>query len=162
MLAVVCLAMPAFAAPQISVVERGGGVFVLQGNNFADVSGLDVVVKYDPKTLGNPRVAEGSLVSGAMLVTNLTTPGVVRIALIRLAPISGTGSVATLTFDQKGPTPGKILEVIPTIINSTGGTVEPQQTKLPEQTPTDIKTSDGKGASPSPRSRNSRSSRAGR
>jgi hypothetical protein len=35
--------------------------------------------------------------------------------------------------------------VIPTIINSSGGTVEPQQTKLPEQTPTDIKTSDGKG-----------------
>jgi hypothetical protein len=72
---------------------------------------MDFTVTYDTSSLANPRVVQGGLISGAVMVVNDKTPGSVRLGIIRVTPIQGNGVIATLTFDRKGSSPGKILSL---------------------------------------------------
>jgi len=103
-----CHAPLLHAASTISVSGAGDGVFLLQGNGVDSVAALDITITYDLASLGNPRVVLGELVSGAMSAINPNTPGTVRMAIIRTNPIRGSGIIATLTFDRKGDSPGKV------------------------------------------------------
>lgn len=103
-----CRPLPAFALSTVSLAPAGDGVFLLQGTGIEDAAALELTVLYDTETLANPRVAEGPLIAGGMTAVNPNVPGTVRIVIIRLAPIRGSGVIATLSFDRKGSSSGRI------------------------------------------------------
>ena len=58
------------AAATLSVAPSGNGQYLVQGAGLEWVAGMDVVIQYDKTKLANPRVVQGGLVSGAIMVTN--------------------------------------------------------------------------------------------
>lgn len=117
---VLCIAPPAFAAMTITLSPSGSGVFRLQGAGMAGVSAMDIVLQYDAATLANPRIEKGNLISGAMMAVNPNTPGIVRIAIVRIAPIEGDGAILTFTFDRKNNSLGRIIGLNVKVADSKG------------------------------------------
>ena len=113
----------------VTVTSAGGGTFELQGIGLAGVAAMDIAVQYDPNTLGNPRVAEGALMSGSIMAVNPHVPGTLRIAFIRLAPVTGSGSIASLTFDSSGSASGPIRGML-VKLTDINGTPLPVQTQV--------------------------------
>jgi hypothetical protein len=108
------------AASTVTVSSPGGGVFVLQGSGIENAAAMDITVAYDTASLSNPRVEQGALVSGALTAVNLNVPGSIRMAIVRVAPIQGSGVIATLTFDRRGGSPGKITALSARLSNIDG------------------------------------------
>jgi hypothetical protein len=104
------LGQTGFAAT-VAVTSSGNGVFVIQGLGLENVGGMDITLTYDTASLANPRFASGDLISGALNQVNDRVPGMVRLGVVRISPMQGTGVIGTLTFDRKGSSPGKILAV---------------------------------------------------
>jgi len=102
------LPLPAYAVSTLAISSGGDGVFLLQGMGIEDASAFEINILYDTNTLANPQVVEGPLISGAMTAINQSLPGMVRMVIIRLTPIKGSGVIATLSFDRKGSSPGII------------------------------------------------------
>jgi len=115
-----CRPVPAFAVSTVTIAPAGNGVFLLQGIGIDGAAALEIIVSYDLATLANPRVAEGPLIAGAMTAINPNVPGTVRMAVIRLTPVTGSGVIATLTFDRKGPSSGTILTLSARLANTQG------------------------------------------
>lgn len=115
-----------FAVSTITISPAGDGVFALQGLEVENASALDITIMYDTTTLTNPRVGEGPLIAGAMTAINQTVPGTVRIVIIRIAPISGNGVIATLNFDTIGSSPGNITLLKARLANATGSPLAAQ------------------------------------
>lgn len=109
-----------YAASTLSLSSSGNGGFVLQGEGMENVASLDITIIYDTATLANPRVTSGGLISGALMQVNPNVPGTVRMGIITISPIKGTGAIATLAFDQVGNSPGKIIAIKASITNSNG------------------------------------------
>lgn len=97
-----------FAAATLTISSPGAGRFVLEGANLGGLSALDVSLRYDATALANPVVEQGGLLSGAMMAANTNVPGVVRVAVIRATPVSGSGTILTFTFSRTGTSPGSI------------------------------------------------------
>lgn len=96
-----CYSLPAFAIANVSILRTGNGVYVVQGTNLEDISGMDVSFNYDT-TLGKPTVTAGGLVSGSMLAANADN-GFIHIGIVTVSgSINGTGQIAVVTFDKKG------------------------------------------------------------
>lgn len=129
----VVLEFPAFAASLLTIAPSEGGVFLLQGTDMDNVAAMDITITYDAASLANPTVAQGALVSGAMMAVNPNTPGVIRIAIIRTTPVKGSGGIATLTFKETGTSPGKIQSLSAHLANLDGKTV-PAQTQVVSST----------------------------
>jgi hypothetical protein len=115
-----CLPGPAFAASTVTISPAGDGVFLLQGVGIEDAAAFEITVVYDTTTLSNPRVTGGPLVAGAMTAINPNVPGTVRIVIIRLSPVKGSGVIATMTFDRTGPSPGRINALSARLATITG------------------------------------------
>ncbi len=113
-------AAPAFAASTITISPAGEGIFLIQGVGIEDASALEINVSYDTATLVNPRIVEGPLVTGAMTAVNPNIPGTVRIVIIRIAPVRGSGVIATLTFARTGASPGRINDLSARLANAKG------------------------------------------
>jgi hypothetical protein len=124
---------PGFAAT-VSVTASGNGIFAIQGLGLENVGGIDVTLTYDTSTLANPRFSAGDLIAGALSQVNAQVPGMVRLAIIRIAPMQGTGVIGTLTFDRKGSSPGKVLSVTASFAINDGknDNMVPVATKLPD------------------------------
>jgi len=116
----IAYALPAFAASTLTLTPSGEGVFSLQGVGIEDAGAFDITINYDVATLANPRVDQGSLISGAMLAVNPNTPGMVRMAIIHTTPIRGSGIIATISFDRKGSAPGKVNSLYAHLVNIDG------------------------------------------
>ena len=86
-------------ASTVTLTPSGGGVFILEGQAFQDVSGLEIALSYDPAMLRDPHIDQGSLISGALMMSNTENPGVIRIAAVRQGPVQGSGTIARITFD---------------------------------------------------------------
>ena len=99
------------AASMLEVVSAGDGVFTIQGTGIEGAGAIDFTVLYDTVSLANPRVVQGGLISGALMVVNDKTPGAVRLGIIRTTPIQGSGVIATMTFDRIGNSTGKIASL---------------------------------------------------
>ena len=98
-------------AATVSVVPAGGGGYALQGIGLENTSAMEITVRYDASLLAGPHVTLGPLVTGAMTAVNTTIPGTVRIVLISLAPIRGSGVIASLIFAQGAPSGGSIVSL---------------------------------------------------
>jgi hypothetical protein len=98
------LAVPAGPglALTVTLMPSGGGVFVLEGQAFQDVSGLDIALSYDPAVLRDPHIDQGSLINGALMMSNTDDPGIIRIAAVRQGPVQGSGTIARITFSATG------------------------------------------------------------
>lgn len=106
----VCITLPlsVLASPLVSVSSVGGGNFQIEGVDIEGAAAFDLSLSYDASSLSNPRVVTGTLVAGSMMEANTNTSGVVRIAIIRITPIIGNGTIATVSFNQNGESVGKI------------------------------------------------------
>jgi hypothetical protein len=93
------------AVGSIQIVPSGPGEYTVMASNFSNVGGVDVTITYDTTSLVNPRITQGSLLAGAVFVSNLTLPGSVKFAAMSLRAISGCGTLATITFDLPGAAP---------------------------------------------------------
>ena len=120
------LPLPALAVSVVSISSGGGGVFLLQGIGIEGASAFELTVDYDTATLSNPRITEGSLIAGAMTAINPYVPGIIRIVAIRIAPVQGSGVIATIAFDRTGASPGKINSLNVRLANSTGSPLSAQ------------------------------------
>ena len=109
----------AVPAPSISVIPAGDAVFTLAASGFVSPAGYRMTVNYDTLRCSNPRVVLGSMLSGAMSAVNASTPGAVQIAAVSATPLSGSGSLATITFDRSGASPGTI-SVTGTVVSVAG------------------------------------------
>ena len=89
-------------ASVITLSPTGGGVYFLEAQELKDVSGLEITLTYDASALHAPRIIQGSLISGALMMTNTGSPGAIRIAAVRQGPVQGSGLIATITFDVTG------------------------------------------------------------
>lgn len=82
----------------ITVMPSSSGVYIIQGNNMNGVAGIELTVTYDNSILAVPTVTQGEFVTGAMMVSNTSIPGTIRIALISTKVFSGSGQIATISF----------------------------------------------------------------
>lgn len=82
----------------ISISPISSSEYVLRGDNMDGVAGIDLTIDYDNATLSSPTVAQGELISGAMMATNTTIPGKIRIAIVSTRPLAGNGLIATVSF----------------------------------------------------------------
>jgi cohesin domain-containing protein len=64
--------------------------------------GTDVVIAYDPNVALVTGVTSTTISSIQTLTMNLSTPGVVRIALYGSAPLTGSGALLNLSFTSSG------------------------------------------------------------
>ncbi len=110
----------AIAAPSVAIGPSSDGVYEVQGNDFSDTSGIDITIRYDPAALASPQVAQGGLVGGALMAVNTSTSGKIRLALIRVTAINGSGTIATITFTRVKSTGADIQSVVSSAINSSG------------------------------------------
>jgi len=126
----------ALAAPALTISPTSDSVFVVQGTDFQGVSALDITVAYDTSTLANPRVSQGNLLTGMSFMPNPGIPGAVKMAAIKIPGISGSGPVATISFDLKGTSPGKILALSGKVLDADGKDLQPRfQVINPTQSP---------------------------
>lgn len=91
----------ALAAATVTVTPTGDKSFSVLGSGMSGVAGIQLDISYDSASLSNPTVAQGALVSGAMLAANTTLPGSIRIAIISSKPFSANGQIATITFANR-------------------------------------------------------------
>jgi hypothetical protein len=118
-----CRPLPAFAVSTLAISPAGEGIFLLQGIGIEDAAALEITVSYDTATLANPRVVEGPLIAGAMTAVNRNVPGMVRMAVIRLTPVKGSGVIAKLSFDRTGASSGRIISLSCKLANIKGASL---------------------------------------
>jgi hypothetical protein len=127
-----CIASSALSA-SLTIQATGPGTFSIQGGGMDGVGGMDLTIGYDPATLTAPKVSWGGLVSGALSVANTSAPGVIRIAIIRTEPLSGSGSIAALTFSTQSGS-GGLNSFSAKLIDGKGGELPVQAGIAPEAT----------------------------
>ena len=89
----------AWAAPSLVITGQGGN-YELKGAGFEGIAAIDITLGYDTTTLSNPRVRQGGWVTGALFASNPNTPGVIRLGIATTTTITGSGTIATLSFDS--------------------------------------------------------------
>jgi hypothetical protein len=119
------LATAAAQAGSISVISAGKNAVTLQANGLENPYGIDITVSYDSARLANPRVVQGSAANGAIFLPNTGVKGQIRIAMVKNAPMEGTGALANISFDRIGTLPGVIKIVKWQIIDKDGGDLNP-------------------------------------
>lgn len=121
---------PVCAASSIAVSSPAAdGVFLLQGEAFDRVAGLELSISYDGGTLSNPRVATGALAGDMMSVVNPGNP--IRMVLVGAGrSIDGSGPIASISFQRTGSSPGRITAVNATMIGADGRKVPLARTSI--------------------------------
>lgn len=132
-------------AASMSVVPGGTGVFYLKGYNFVNIGGVEVEILYDTATLANPRITQGPLLASSMFIPNpncsppaCSRPNAVKIAAMSLSGLSGSGDIATITFDLKGSTAGPVAIGRSKLVDAAAQTVK-------QETPPPVETADTTG-----------------
>lgn len=82
----------------LNIVDSGAGRYVVQGENLEGVAGFDITIAYDAAKLTSPAVTQGEFVTGFLMGSNTRIDGVVRVALVGVRGVSGTGDVCRVQF----------------------------------------------------------------
>ncbi len=115
--------LPAYSASTIQVVSADEGTFVIQGVDLDGAAAFDLTLTYDTTALANPQVTQGELVAGAMMAVNPNIAGTIRMALIRTTPVTGTGLIATIRFERRNNSPGKLFTFQAKLANINGKSI---------------------------------------
>jgi hypothetical protein len=85
----------------VSVAPSGNNDYIVEGDNMDGVAAISITINYDGSTMSSPTVVQGGFFSGALMVTNTSMPGTIKIAFINAYPkiLSGSGQFATISFD---------------------------------------------------------------
>jgi len=67
-----------------------------------EVYGADIALSYDTAVVSATTVVKGALATGWSMATNLTTPGVVRVAMAGATPITTSGELLLIVFNAVG------------------------------------------------------------
>ena len=108
----------------VTFTSSASGDYVILGNNMDGVAGIQLNVIYDAASLATPTVTQGALIAGAMLASNTTKPGIIKIAIISTRTFSGSGQIATISFASKQGI-GGIISITSDMIDSKGSTIVP-------------------------------------
>ena len=68
----------------------------------ADVYSVDLVLRYDPTVVSVSAVSLGAAAGGAMIASNLETPGTVRVAVANATPLGAGGELLTVNLSAVG------------------------------------------------------------
>ncbi|GFO70257.1 hypothetical protein GMLC_38360 [Geomonas limicola] len=98
----------AFAAGSVSIAAAGNGTFNVVASGVPAPHAFHVVVGYDSSLLTVQNVTAGQMASNAIFAYNANVAGSIQIAALSQAGMSGSGVLATITFNQTGSTPGRI------------------------------------------------------
>jgi hypothetical protein len=128
-LVILCRTAPADAGAIVSLVPAGDGLFSINGIGIEGATTLDISIAYDPATVANLQVFPDKLISGALMTVNARDPGLLRISILRDMPIRGTGDIARITFERKGPAQGAITGLTVRMTDLRGAPV-PVQTQF--------------------------------
>jgi hypothetical protein len=94
----------------LTLVETGPGTLRLHAVGVTDITGIDIRISYGSTRLTSPAVTKGELAGGAvMLADTMTEPGVIRIAMVTTEPISGSGTLADISFASGYESGGAVL-----------------------------------------------------
>jgi len=123
-----CGATGAFASQVVTISSSGNGKFSLQGTGFDGVAGAKITISYDTTTLVNPRVTQGGLTTGTLLVANTNSPGSIIVAFATGDPkgMVGDGLLATISFDLVGKSSGVIQLLSADLVNAKGVKIDAQ------------------------------------
>ena len=87
----------------LSLQDAGGGVYRVVAKDLVNVGAIDLTLTYDKASLSKPKVARGDLASWLVFMPNIVeASGTVRVAMVNEPPVSGSGTVATVTFTPLG------------------------------------------------------------
>jgi len=119
---VMCLGGSLAFAASFSVVSSGNGVYTVQGDGLSSVGGIELTISYDKSSLSAPKVAQGSLVGGGIIMPNENFgPGAIKIAILSTSGISGSGPLAVITFGNHGS--GSVQIASSKLIDTSGKSV---------------------------------------
>jgi hypothetical protein len=151
MVLALCWSATAFAVSTVSTSSAGDGVFIVQGVGIESAAALEINIVYDTTTLASPQVVEGPLIAGAMIAVNPNVPGSIKIVVVRLSPVKGSGVIATLTFNRTGSSPGKII-ALSTRLADVNGTLLASSVQInnPSETVADASSSQGQNTTSAP------------
>ena len=120
--------LAAFAAPcraaTVTIAPSGSGVYEVSGSEFSSVAGLELQIAYDGASLSGPVIAWGGLVAGALMDSDVSGIGNIRMAVITTRPISGSGAIATITFRLKSGAAGGIRSMTANLIDKNGARLD--------------------------------------
>lgn len=94
-----CATIPGLAAGAIlRVVPSGPTQLILKGEGFSNVAAGEINLRWKHSVPGSLSVNQGTLIPGAMFVTNTSSSQLVRIAFVSASGYEGSGSLATLSL----------------------------------------------------------------
>lgn len=119
------------AVSSVTIVPTtaNGDVYTVSAADVYDAAGIDFSFSYDTATLANPTVAPGqfALDSNALVESNTSTPGFVRVVFITSGAFKGTGGqLAKITFAKVGKLPGRIFDLKPVVYSTSAAQVAAQ------------------------------------
>src|SRR5690242_19263979 len=85
------------------------GSYAITASNLQGAGGIQLVIRYNPQSLSNPRVSWASIAQGGLTAVNTRNPGEIRLVVISASGISGSGTLANIRFDAKGNASDKTL-----------------------------------------------------
>lgn len=88
-------------AAAISIAPSGVSSYVIYGSGLEGVAGIQLDISFDSALFSSPTVQQGSLVTGAMFVSNTSRPGSIKMAIISPTNFTGSGPIATIYFTSK-------------------------------------------------------------
>lgn len=140
------------AAAAISITPSSDNSYVIYGSGMEGVAGIDLNISYDSALLSSPTVQQGVLISGAMLVSNTSRPGSIRIAIISPTDFTGSGAIATIYFTTNGGS-APLPVVTASLISATGSSISAPVTDIlqpPPNQPSGVTFSHATSASTAP------------
>lgn len=119
------------AAPTLSIEKAGDKNYKVQASNLDGVSGIDIIISYNPSSLTAPSVTQGGVINGAMLSSNVTSSNSIRVAVISATPLKGSGTVLQINFASRRDS-GDITLVSYKMIDDKGASVTPSENPATE------------------------------
>jgi hypothetical protein len=115
-----------YAIATVTVSGSGNGRFVVMGDGFAGVEGIQIDIQFNNTALTNPRVVPGSLISGMPMVT-YNEPGLLHYAGTYPFPkvITGSsGAIAEISFDTIGNPSTNVTSITAKLLDAHGNVLQ--------------------------------------
>ena len=85
----------------------GSGSLTLKAENVTNIASMEVYLYYDPTVLTVTGTSNGSLLSGAQVSVNTGEAGTVKLVMMSLNGVSGSGNLLTVSYQIRSAcTPG--------------------------------------------------------
>jgi len=85
-------------ADAVTVTAGNSASVTLRAENFENIAALDVYIYYDPAVLSVSSTYNGSMFSGAQASVNTAVSGEIKLSLMALNGITGSGNLITVYF----------------------------------------------------------------